>query len=271
MNQYVERKINDKKFVSDIDINYITFDVANQRYLATRKFNPITRSISCSSLEISTFADRKITCPEGLCVQPGTDNVLICDSIGNCVRIFNAQKKLLSSVNMCDTEVKCSLPHAVDCDVDGSFVVTDYSRQRVKLFTADGRPVRVVQQNGHLSSICHLNRRFSPSASATFMTACHLSERKISVLNNDGQPMSSFPLADYSDSICADLNGNVCVSTYDLKTHSSLCILDPRMNFKMLQTITIDEMSDRAGGLCVNDLNEIVWHDMNSHALRFLE
>ena len=271
MNQYTERKINEEKFVPSVRAEYIAFDATNQRYIATGNIDSIS-VINQIDLKCSTFAKNKeCRIPRNVCIQPYTDNILVCDSNAGLVNVFNSQKQLTHSINPpCP---KYTYPLGIDCDADGTFAVTSYSKEKIKLFAACGKPLRSTIPDEWLKSIRYLNRRFSPSASATLLLACHANGRKISVLSKDTeQKVDTIALDGYPIDICVDLNGYVCVSAdHYTGINNELCILEPRKGYTVLQKITLHAPFIQNLGLCVNDLNEIAFGDLYSGRLRFLE
>ena len=274
MSQYTERKINEEKFVSNVTVDHITFDTANQRYIATGDIasNSIG-TITCLNSKCSVFAKNiKFECLNGLCIQPHTNNILVCNVDSSHVTVFNEQEQLLFNVNPREITHEYTHPGNVECDADGSFAVIEYSGKKIKLFTPDGKYVRTSKKNfGYLSSICYLNRQFSPSASAAAVLVGNFSQKQLCVMSNDiTQLVSIVELKDYPTDICVDLNGYVCVVASDLHTCNKLCILEPRMNYAQLQIIKYSPFVNRETGICVNDCNEIALGNMSLRELRFL-
>ena len=269
MNQYVERKLNEEKSISEILIDHIAFDAKHQRYIATGEIELKNNGIiNCSDLKCSQFNKKFPQGPVGVCVQPHTNNVLICMSRLHCVQIFDSEGTQMYDVSANESE----MPYNISCDTDGSFVVADPLGRKLTLYTANGKKVRHTEQV-RATSICYMNRQFSPSASATLLLGGSDFEKRILVFNNDAsQQITKFALPAYPHDMCVDMNGYVCVTSCSfLNDYASMCVFEPRMNYAMLQKIVCGTSYNKIGGLCVNDVNEIAIGDPGSWKLRFLD
>jgi tripartite motif-containing protein 71 len=131
--------------------------------------------------------------PAGLCLQPFTHHLLVCDDENHRVQVFS-----LDAVADAGDEVECkplyaigargdgqaseakgtlNSPHGVCCDVDGSMAVADTFNHRVQLWDASGRVITSVcsgkegngpQDMNRPFDLCYLSPPFSsPSSPAS--------------------------------------------------------------------------------------------------------
>lgn len=263
MNQYVERKINEKKIVRGVAINRIAFDAKNQRYVATDTNN--VKIISCPDLKCSKFIESEIYSAMSVYVQPYTNNVLICDTLLDYIKVFDENGDPLYKIK---NAYENAQPNSVSCNADGSFAVAAISK-KVLLYTAEGKRIRSVEQKGILTDVCYLNRRASPSASGVMLLVGNYTTREVTVLSSDGsQYITSFSSEQQPACICVDLNGYIHLSTHEYSIDTgTIRIFEPRMNYALLQNLDCGHVF----GICVNDNNEIALTGMFKQSLWFLE
>jgi DNA-binding beta-propeller fold protein YncE len=234
--------------------------------------------------------------PRGLCIQPFTNHLLVCDRNNNRVQVFSTSSssdqgyqplKAIGSSSGEESAAKGEFnqPCGVCCAPDGSIVVAENENSRIQQFDASGRFVHTFGREGSgpqdLSSpfdVCHLDRRFAPSSSASSLLVVVDSDNKRVVMwSADGrQVVSQYYVGIGANGVCVDLNGfvNVSVSGY-LKV---VKIYDPRRNggSALLQELG----GERGSGpgqfnaprcMCVDDINTLMVVDSNNHRVQFFD
>ena len=273
---YKPRTLNPEKSVDDIIVNRVAFHAVQDRYITTGRFKAFgTTMVRRSTLKkLGLFLYKHFYSPAGVCVQPGTNNVMICDS-GSCrVRVFGENDQSLYDIGVTDAAHTYTNPHGISCDADGSIAVSLYEGRRVKTYDARGRYLNTLDDHDlNYGGVCYLNRRFAPSSSATLLLLA--ASERVLVLSNDGsQPVATIS-SGKANAICVDLNGYVYVSVCPEYTFSidsePIQIFEPRMSFKKMPKINLGKSIGTVRGLCVDDQNVIAFADLYGDKLQFLE
>jgi tripartite motif-containing protein 71 len=196
----------------------ITFDHQHQQVIVSDCFNHRLQFFSRRVVEADVGADGvhrlkhlksfgsegkqlgQLNCPSGLCLQPFTHHLLVCDFLNHRVQVFSldddgagaggdqVECRPLYAIGARDdgdgqaSEAKGALnqPRGICCDVDGSMAVADTHNQRVQLWDASGRLISSVgsgkQGNGpqdlnYPHDLCYLSPPFSPSSSSSLASS----------------------------------------------------------------------------------------------------
>jgi tripartite motif-containing protein 71 len=223
--------------------------------------------------------------PEGICIQPSTNHLLVCDSSNNRVQVFSDQDQPLYAIGNTSGEESRATgefdrPIGVGCAPDDSIAVADMNNHRVQLLDASGRFVRTFGKEGRAPQelncpfdVCHLDRQFSPSsATPTLLLVADLNKR-LAMWSPDGHhAISQIDVGGYAYGVCTDLNGFIYVSV----ERSMVKIYDPR-NHALLQVLGSQEEGSAPGqlknpmGLCVDDTNTLMVAEKENCRVQFFD
>ena len=227
--------------------------------------------------------------PKGLCIQPFTNHLLICDSWNHRVQVWSVDDDKVQPIYSIGTTGQSSHakgefngPFGVCCSPDGSFSVAEESNHRVQRFDASGRFLNTFGSRGKNEDqfqfphdVCHLHHHFAPSSSASsLILVTDYYNNRLSIWSGDGQQhITNIQMNGKPRGVCVDLSGFVNVSCYPPHV---VCIYDPRKSYQLLQTLG-DGFGSAPGqfnypiGMCVDDLNILMIVDYLNHRVQFFD
>ena len=224
----------------------------------------------------------------GLCFQPYTQHLLVCDQYNRHIQISNYDNltetyQPLYNIKPNNQE-EFNGPHGVGCDPAGRILVTDTFNNKIKIFDPSGRYLSFFGTFGQTTkdfffphNLCFLSPFLSSS--------CHLlvtdnGNNRLSLWDSpcgEKRHIFNIPVSNDPRGICVDLNNYVYIScgAFDDDYNQRVVeIREPRKNFLLLQTLSIvrDDGSDKPNqfiGLCVDDENLLMAADYENHQIKF--
>ena len=320
MNQlFSQRKFNNQltnSISNELEFPWgITFDKKNQQIVISDDYNHCLQFFSRNELKhqgcYGSLGNNKknFFLPAGLCIQPQTQNLLVCDDRNNRVQVIppeNLNSKKISSDdftyiiknfndNKTPMEQSLNRPHGISCDVDGSMAVADTGNSQVVLFDPSGRYLSLIpeEKTTHASwivnDVCFLS---PPSSVSSILVVIDKFNQQLivnGIFSNhcDFQSLSKIPICPHPQCVCVDFNGYLYLSSGSPKktTDENLReishvveIREPRMNYSLLQILhgkTNDVKPDDEGhffmpvGLCVDDHNILMVVDQGNARIQF--
>ena len=275
----------------------ITFDSKNQRIIVSeygnhrlQYFNPhdMTHYLSVGSYGTNLG---QLNSPRGFCIQPFTNHLLICERNNHQVQVWSIDDNKVQPIYAIgrtgqsnDTKGEFNHPNGVCCSSDGSFSVADCHNYRVQRFDASGRFLNTFGSEGknedqfqYPQDICHLQRHFAPSSSASsLLLVTDWNNNRLSIWSGDGQQhITNIKMKCNPRGVCVDLNGFVNVSCGGWWSHV-VCIYDPRKSYQLLQPLGGEQGSQWGkfmypSGMCVDDLNSLMVVDHYNHRIQFFD
>ena len=255
----------------------------------------------------SVLIEAQLNDTSGVCVQPHTENILVCGDVNSHVHVFSpslqssSSQVYLQSLYAIGSGIpvptapfsrfrqfsnrRFDKPLGICCTPNGSIAVVEYAQHRMQIFDASGRFISTFGSCGNSPhqflyprDVCYLHPHFSPSSSASsLLLIADNSNAHISIWNLSSGPgrdrhIRNIKLEGYPRGICVDMNGLVYLSFY-----SSIRVLDPRNDFQLLQRIGTDSVGAEPGafsdatGLCVDDTNTLMVVDRGNHRVQFFD
>ena len=210
--------------------------------------------------------------PGGICLQPHTNHVLVCDCNHHRLQILNDQGQPLFAIGEqghLPKQFQC--PNGVCCSSNGDIFIADKYNHRIQCFDAGGRfrstfgrdtvdafydrwaedskdEFKRPQELRCPFDICCLTSHLCPSSAVGASSAQPL----LLVADNDHQRISvwtssslstttthliNFKVEGFPRGLCVDMNGYVNVCCGGPQEHS-VRIYDPRHNFGLVQSLS---------------------------------
>ncbi len=210
--------------------------------------------------------------PMGMCVQPFTHHLLVCDSNHHQLQIYSEDSQPLGVIRKTYLGEFNHAPARVSCAGDGSIYVADM-RELVQLYDPRGRYLSSLPADlPH--EVCSLSHHFSPSSSASSLVlVAQQNFRNVRVWSANGeQEVSSLCFVEQPCSMCVDMNGYLCVAFFESKM---MRVYDPRNGFVMLQELRADgsvvSRSEGMVSMCVDESNVLMGVRPGCASVQFFE
>ena len=227
----------------------------------------------------------------GICHQPFTRHLVVCDRDHNQLHILNEDgTQCLFSIGKTNLQPTTRLgefnqPYGIACHADGSICATDQYNHRAQLFDPRGVFVRAFGSQGDHSHQfdnplgvcvlgCHWTSSCSSSPASSLLLIADSNHRNISVWSGDGSQHITQFFADGSpQGICIDRNGfvHVCCEITQV-----VQVFDPRYKFSHTHTLGSygsfgchNGQFNRPSGLCVDEMNTLMVVDCFNHRVQF--
>ena len=283
----------------------ITFDIQHQHILVSALNHHLIQFNRADLKELSLVGHGseqlgRLREARGLCIQPFTRHLLVCDIHNNRVQVLSSS----SSSSPGDYQLLCVIgshggqesdakgefdqPYGVCCAPDGSIVVADSHNHRIQQLDPSGRFVHTFGKRGSGPQelnfpfdVCHLNRRFAPSSSASsLLLVADFGNKRVAMWSADGrQAISQIDVGGDVYGVCVDLNGLVYVSVGIVFGDHVVRIYDPRRiagDGALLQTLGFMVGGGHGhfnypGGMCVDDTNTMMVADSWNNRVQLFE
>lgn len=244
--------------------NGITFDEKNQNVIVSDYNNRVyilDKELKC----LSTFGTKgkepgNFNLPNGLCVQPATNNIIVTDEHNNRIQVFsnvddNAKCEnlyIIGNSRISRKEGEFNNPQSVVCNNRGHIIMAEIYSCRVQIFSESGKFLRLVKD---AMSESENNQFNSPSDLyidrnnySQIMIADYYNKR-ISVWSSDGsQLIRNIPLNDYPKCVTIDQKGRLIVGF-----QSSIEIFELKCFNSIKQLLVFD-----INRLCITDENKLL-------------
>ena len=238
--------------------------------------------------------------PKGLCYQPFTHHILICDELNNRIQILNQNgTKHLFSVGSprrirSRANGEFNRPYGINCQLDGSVMVADSVNQRMQILDARGVFVRKCggQDQNHDQidasgdsnkdsqhrlkfphDVCVLESRWNSltSSPSPQILVADYGNKRVSIWNKDGsQHITNFQVSGWPLGLCVDLNGFVHVACGG---DHNVQVYEPRNNYSLVQQLGHKGHApgelNWPSGLAVDEFNTLMVVEFGNNRVQF--
>jgi DNA-binding beta-propeller fold protein YncE len=279
------------RFKSSFKVNApygVDFDTRNQRLVVSNTDRHQIQLFDKKGGFISTFGSRgsydgQFYYPCGLCLQPATNNIIVCEYGNHRLQVFSnpdgehdQERKHLYTVGDPESSQKPGKFHhpiGMSCNNRGHIVVADYYNHRVQILDEKGRFLRAMGTTGQEGSANHqfyypLDVCVDRNNHNQILVVDSWNER-ISIWSGDGsQFIRSIPMDNKPLSLTIDSFNRIIVG---FNNNHRIAVFDPT-NFNKIQTFENSAgRCDQIRGMCVTDDNTLVVCDFCNHSIQLFE